>query len=89
MIKIGSPMKEILDYHSNDIEKFKILQELKLTEKEFFIVSCHREENVDSEINFNNFLDSLNAIAKKYNYPVIVSTHPRTRIKLENLKEKT
>ena len=88
VIKIGSPMKEILDYHSNDIENSKILQELKLTEKEFFIVSCHREENVDSEINFNNFLDSLNAIAKKYNYPVIVSTHPRTRIKLENLKRK-
>ena len=86
VIKIGSPMKEILDYHSNDIDNSKILEELKLTEKEFFIVSCHREENVDSEINFNNFLDSLNAIAKKYNYPVIVSTHPRTRIKLENLK---
>lgn len=88
VIKIGSPMKEILDYHSNDIENSKILEELKLTEKEFFIVSCHREENVDSEINFNNFLDSLNTIAKKYNYPVIVSTHPRTRIKLENLKRK-
>ncbi len=88
IMKVGSPMKEILEFHSKEIESSNILRELSLTEKEFFIVSCHREENVDSEKNFNDFLDSLNAIAKKFKYPVIVSTHPRTRIKLENLNRK-
>ena len=85
IIKVGSPMKEILDYHKNDIDRSKILSELGLNKNEFFIVSCHREENVDSPENFNNLLNSLNAIAEEYNYPVIVSTHPRTRIKLEKL----
>ena len=88
IMKVGSPMKEILEFHSKEIESSNILKKLSLKEKEFFIVSCHREENVDSEKNFNDFLDSLNAIAKKYKYPVIVSTHPRTRIKLENLNRK-
>ena len=62
--KVGSPMKEILDYHKNDIDRSKILSELGLNKNEFFIVSCHREENVDSPENFNNLLNSLNAIAK-------------------------
>ncbi len=88
IMKVGSPMKEILEFHSKEIESSNILKELSLKSKKFFIVSCHREENVDSEKNFNNFLDSLNEIAKKYKYPVIVSTHPRTRIKLESLNRK-
>ena len=85
IIKVGSPMKEILDHHEKDIDASDILEKLELNKNEFFIVSCHREENVDSIQNFNDLLDSLNAIADKYNYPVIVSTHPRTRIKLEKL----
>jgi len=85
IIKPGSPMKEILDYHSKEIEASNVLHSLGLEEGKFFIVSSHREENVDSEENFNNLLDSLNAIAEKYNYPIIVSTHPRTKIKLETL----
>jgi len=85
IIKPGSPMKEILDFHSDSINKSKILDKLGLKESSFFIVSCHREENVDSLENFNDLLDSLNAIAEKYNFPVIVSTHPRTKIKLEKL----
>ncbi len=85
IIKVGSPMKEILDFHKKDIDASEILEKLELNKKEFFIVSCHREENVDSPQNFNDLLDSLNAIAHHYNYPVIVSTHPRTRIKLEKL----
>lgn len=85
IIKSGSPMKEILDYHSKDIEDSKILEKLNLEKNKYFIVSTHREENVDSEENFNDLLDSLNAIAEKYNYPVIISTHPRTRKKLESL----
>lgn len=85
IIKPGSPMKEILDYHSKEIEASEVLERLNLEKSKFFIVSAHREENVDSVENFNDFLDSLNAIALKYEFPVIVSTHPRTRIKLENL----
>ena len=86
IIKPGSPMKEILDYHLDSIDKSKVLKNLNLNKNKFFIVSIHREENVDSKENFNNFLDSLNDIAKKYKYPIIVSTHPRTKIKLEDLK---
>jgi len=85
IIKTGSPMKEILDFHADEIQKSEILETLGLEKGRFFIVSCHREENVDSVENFNDFLDSLNAIAQEYQYPVIVSTHPRTRIKLEKL----
>jgi UDP-N-acetylglucosamine 2-epimerase len=86
IIKPGSPMKEILEFHAQEIEDSNVLENLKLEEGKFFIVSTHREENVDSHENFNDLLDSLNAIAEKYKYPVIVSTHPRTKIKLESLK---
>jgi UDP-N-acetylglucosamine 2-epimerase (non-hydrolysing) len=85
IMKLGSPMKEILDFHSMSINSSDVLERLNLEKNKFFIVSCHREENVDSEENFNDLLDSLNAISMKYQYPVIVSTHPRTKIKLESL----
>jgi len=88
IIKPGSPMKEILDYHYNEIDASDILKTLDLNKNTFFIVSAHREENIDSIENFNDFLDTLNAISEKYKYPVIVSTHPRTRIKLESLNRK-
>jgi len=87
IIKPGSPMKEILDYHINEINESDVLKRLHLDENKFFIVSAHREENIDSNENFNDLLESLNAIAEKYKYPVIVSTHPRTRIKLEKLNK--
>jgi UDP-N-acetylglucosamine 2-epimerase (non-hydrolysing) len=85
VIKTGSPMKEILMHHMEEIKGSDVLDRLELTPGEFFIVSTHREENVDSEENFNDLLDSLNALAEKYNYPIIVSTHPRTRKRLEEL----
>ncbi len=85
IIKVGSSMLEVLNYHEQDIEKSNVLERLQLKKKDFFIVSVHREENVDSEQNFNDLLDSLNKIAQKYNKRVIVSTHPRTRKKLETL----
>jgi len=85
IIKPGSPMMEILNHHSNEIEASDVLDKLNLEKNKFFIVSAHREENIDSEENFNDLLDSLNAIAEKYQFPIIVSTHPRTRIKLESL----
>jgi UDP-N-acetylglucosamine 2-epimerase (non-hydrolysing) len=88
IIKPGSPMKEILDFHKEEIDNSNVLDRLSLNANEFFVISAHREENIDSEENFNDFLDSLNAIAEKYLYPIIVSTHPRTRIKLESMNRK-
>lgn len=85
VIKTGSSMREVLEYHREDVEGSNVLEELGLEAGEFFIVSTHREENVDSEKNFSDFLDSLNKIAEKYGKKVIVSTHPRTRKKLESL----
>lgn len=84
-IKTGSCMKEVLNYYSEKINKSKILEDLKLEKNQFFIVSAHREENIDSEQNFKDFLNTLNKLAQKYKYRILVSTHPRTRKKLEQL----
>ena len=83
VIKTGSPMKEVLNYHMHEINNSDVLNKEGLLPGNYFIVSTHREENVDSEANFNNLLDSLDAISKKYNKKIIVSTHPRTKKKLE------
>jgi UDP-N-acetylglucosamine 2-epimerase len=85
VIKTGSSMKEVLNYHQSDINKSNVLNRLNLEKNDFFIVSIHREENVDSPKNFTDLLNSLNAIADKYGKRVIVSTHPRTRKKLETI----
>lgn len=79
IIKTGSPMFEVLNSRKVDIEKSEVLDRLELEEGKYFVVSAHREENINSETNFLNLVDSLNAIAEKYNLPIIVSTHPRTR----------
>ncbi|MEJ9228301.1 UDP-N-acetylglucosamine 2-epimerase (non-hydrolyzing) [Peribacillus butanolivorans] len=79
IIKTGSPMFEVLNSRKNDIEESDVLERLNLEEGNYFVVSAHREENINSETNFMNLVDSLNSIAEKYNMPVIVSTHPRTR----------
>ena len=83
IIKTGSPMKEILYYYSEKINKSKILDKLKLSQKEYFIVSAHREENIDYELNFNNLIDSLEGVASHFDKKIIVSTHPRTMKKLK------
>lgn len=88
VIKTGSPMKEVLAYYMPKILKSDVLKRLKLKDNAYFVVSTHREENIDSPENFKNLLESLNALAKKYSMPVIVSTHPRTRKKLEELNMK-
>lgn len=88
VIKTGSAMQEVLQYHQADIQRSNVLERLNLQAKEFFVVSAHREENVDSEQNFCDFLDSLNSIASTYGKTIIVSTHPRTRKKLELIADK-
>lgn len=79
IIKTGSPMFEVLNSRKEDIEKSDVLNRLNLQEGNYFVVSAHREENINSEINFLDLVDSLNVIAEKYHVPVIVSTHPRTQ----------
>ena len=83
VIKTGSPMFEALHAQMPKIEVSNILNELELEKGKYFVISSHREENISSDRNFNNLVDSLNQIAEKYNCPVIVSTHPRTRNMIE------
>lgn len=83
IIKTGSPMFEVLNHYLPSIQSSDVLERLKLEEGKFFVVSSHREENINSEKNFQGLMDSLNLIAEKYNYPIIVSTHPRTRNMIE------
>ncbi len=88
IIKTGSCMKEILDFYNKDISNSKVIKKLKLKADKYFLVSAHREENVDYKTNLKDLLDSLDAIAEKYKLPVIVSTHPRTKDRIENLTNK-
>ncbi|RVT33614.1 non-hydrolyzing UDP-N-acetylglucosamine 2-epimerase [Acinetobacter indicus] len=85
VIKTGSPMFEVLKHYQAKIESSDILQRLNVKQHEYFIVSAHREENINSDQNFLDLVEMLNAIAEKYQYPVIVSTHPRTRKRIEQM----
>lgn len=85
VIKTGSPMFEVLNHYKAKIEASDILETLGLKEQQYFIVSAHREENINSEQNFLDLVDMLNAVAEKYQFPVIVSTHPRTRNRIEEV----
>ena len=82
VIKVGSPMLEIINFYKQKVENSKIISELEITENNYFLVSIHREENVNSK-NFYKISEILNTIADKYKIPIIVSTHPRTRKKIE------
>ena len=83
IIKTGSPMLEVLNFHKHDIESSDVLEKENLEKEKYFILSTHREENVDSPENFNDLLESLNAIITTFKFPIIISTHPRTEKKLE------
>ena len=83
IIKTGSPMFEVINSRREDIEKSDVLERLGIEEGKYFVVSAHREENINSETNFLDLVESLNAVAEKYKMPLIVSTHPRTRKMIE------
>lgn len=85
IIKTGSHMREVLDYYMPKIQASDVLQRMNLESNKFFIVSAHREENVDSPENLLDMVQTLNALAEKYDVPVIVSTHPRSRKRLDAL----
>lgn len=85
IIKTGSPMYEVLSHYLPGIQASDVLSRLNLEKGKYFVVSAHREENINNEKNFSNLLTALNLIAEKYQYPVIISTHPRTRNKLEQI----
>lgn len=85
VIKTGSPMFEVLNHYKSKIEASDVLERLGLKEQQYFIVSAHREENINSDQNFLDLVEMLNAVAQKYQFPVIVSTHPRTRKRIEQL----
>lgn len=85
VVKTGSPMYEVLNHFRSGIDASDVLERLGLTEGEFFVVSAHREENVDSDRNFTALAETLNAVAAQYGYPVIVSTHPRTQKRVDAL----
>jgi len=86
IIKTGSPMFEVLTHYLPQIESSDVLTRLNLEEGKYFVVSSHREENINSEKNFNGLIESLNLIAEKFNFPIIVSTHPRTRNMIDKMK---
>jgi len=84
IIKTGSPMYEVLHHYLLKIQRSDVVKRLGLEKGRFFVVSSHREENVNDKKNFTSLIDSLNLIASKYHYPIIVSTHPRTRKVIES-----
>jgi UDP-N-acetylglucosamine 2-epimerase (non-hydrolysing) len=83
---IGSPLCEVISHLRNEINSSKILKELKLESGKYFLVSAHRQENVDDPLRLQNLINSLNEIALEFNQPIIISTHPRTKSKLNKLK---
>ena len=88
IIKTGSPMKEVLDFYHNEIESSNILEDLNLAKNEYFVLSAHREENVDIDDNLEKIINIFNFVSKKYSKKIIFSVHPRTKARLKNIKIK-
>lgn len=86
IIKTGSPMFEVLNHYMSSIEASDVLNRLGLEKHKYFIVSAHREENINNQSNFNGLIDSLNLIAEKFDLPIIVSTHPRTKKMMDTIE---
>ena len=89
IIKIGSPLFEVLNHYSTQIKKSKVLIDLKLKRNKYFLVSSHREENIENTEKFYDLIESLNELAKVYLIPIVVSTHPRTKKQIKALNIKT
>ena len=85
VIKTGSPMREVIEYYRAEVEASSVLPRLELTEQQYFLVSSHREENVDAPENLQRLFNVLNSLAEQFSLPVIVSTHPRTRKRMDDL----
>ena len=83
VIKTGSPMREVIEYYRDGVDASTVLNRLKLSEQAYFLVSSHREENVDSPENLQRLFNVMNAVAERFGLPVIVSTHPRTRKRMD------
>ena len=86
IIKTGSPMNEVISFYDKKIKDSKILTKLKIQPNQYYLVSCHREENVDDPSNLRNLVNSLNTLAKLKRFPVIISMHPRTRKNIRKIK---
>ena len=87
IFKIGSPLREVFEYYKDQIEHSKILEKLNLKKKNYILVSCHREENLDYSVNLNNIFTAIYKISKKFNSRIVFSTHPRIRKKLKIIKK--
>ena len=88
VIKTGSPMNEVLNFYRPKIEISEVLNSLDLSYEKYFVVSAHREENIESEQNFKKLVDIINTLAENYGFPIIISTHPRTQNRISNTKTK-
>lgn len=88
IVLTGSPLREVLDHYRSKIEASDVLPRLGLTEQGYFVVSAHRQENVDARARLTGLLDCLRAVRDRWKLPIIVSTHPRTRLRLESLHER-
>ncbi|QQG47695.1 MAG: UDP-N-acetylglucosamine 2-epimerase (non-hydrolyzing) [Candidatus Woesebacteria bacterium] len=88
IIKTGSPMYEVLNKHKKEIDKSNILKKLKILKEKYFVLSVHREENVDSPINFSKLYDTLDKLTKEYKMPIIFSCHPRTLARIKSINKK-
>lgn len=84
VFNIGSPLGEVIDYYKNKIHSSKIMNKYNLTKKKFFLISFHRDENLNNKLIFNNFFKLLTNLEKKYRIPIIISTHPRLKEKIKN-----